>query len=82
MLSDAHSRYFLENVSKQILDVAALAMLCCNAHFPLDSFRAKSSSRASMLSVEKLGELDEVHFFVSSAVGAVGAELGLYPPKN
>ena len=44
---------FLENVCfSKFLDVA------CHDH---DSrFRAKSSSRASMLSVEKLGELDEV----------------------
>jgi len=49
--------------------VAAVAMLGCNAQLTLDSFRAKSSSRASMLSVEKLGEIDEVHEFLVSVMG-------------
>ena len=44
---------FLENVCfSKFLDVAY--------HDHDSRFRAKSSSRASMLSVEKLGELDEV----------------------
>ena len=45
--------------------VSGNAWLQCSAHSRL-RFRAKSSSRASMLSVEKLGEIDEVHEFLVS----------------
>ena len=47
------------------------AWLQCSAHSRL-RFRAKSSSRASMLSVEKLGEIDEVHEFLVSVMVAMG----------